>query len=88
MDKIEEELDKLLDKEILKGKTFNLHDYSIEQRIYFGNFSEISIVKNKKTNEKYALKSFQKEKIHQLNKEMEILNEKNNVEKKIILQFP
>ncbi len=81
MDKIEEELDKLLDKEILKGKTFNLHDYSIEQRIYFGNFSEISIVKNKKTNEKYALKSFQKEKIHQLNKEMEILNEKNNVEK-------
>ncbi len=81
MDKIEEELDKLLDKEILKGKTFNLHDYSIEQRIYFGNFSEISIVKNKKTNEKYALKSFQKEKIHQLNKEMEILNEKNNIEK-------
>ena len=81
MDKIEEELDKLLDKEILKGKTFNLHDYSIEQRIYFGNFSEISIVTNKKTKEKYALKSFQKEKIHQLNKEMEILNEKNNVEK-------
>ena len=69
METIEEELNELLDKEISKGKTFNLHDYLIEERIYFGNFSEISIVENKKTKEKYALKSFLKEKIHELNKE-------------------
>ena len=81
METIEEELNELLDKEISKGKTFNLHDYLIEERIYFGNFSEISIVENKKTKEKYALKSFLKEKIHELNKEMEILNEKNTIEK-------
>ena len=78
---IEEELDKFLDEEILKGKTFNLNDYIFEEKIYFGNFSEISIVENKKTKEKYVIKSFQKTKIHQLNKELEILNEKNSLEK-------
>jgi len=76
-----EEMDKLLDEEILKGKTFNIHDYTKEERIYFGNFSEITIVENKKTKKKYVMKSFLKEKIHQLNKEMEILNEKNTNEK-------
>ena len=78
---IEEELDKFLDEEILKGKTFNLNDYIFEEKIYFGNFSEISIVENKNTKEKYVIKSFQKTKIHQLNKELEILNEKNSLEK-------
>ena len=65
---IEEELDKFLDEEILKGKTFNLNDYIFEEKIYFGNFSEISIVENKNTKEKYVIKSFQKTKINQLNK--------------------
>ncbi len=78
---IEEELDKFLDEEILKGKTFNLNDYIFEEKIYFGNFSEISIVENKNNKEKYVIKSFQKIKIHQLNKELEILNEKNTLEK-------
>ena len=81
MSAIIEELDKLLDEEISNGKTFNLQEYSIEKIIYIGNLSEISIIENKKTKKKYALKSFQKKKIHQLYKEMEILNEKNNIEK-------
>ena len=81
MSSIIEELDRLLDDEISKGKTFNLQEYFIEKIIYIGNLSEISIIENKKTKKKYALKSFQKKKIHQLYKEMEILNEKNNIEK-------
>ena len=81
METIEEELDNLLDEEISKGKTFNVHDYIIEEIIYIGNLSEISIVENKKTKEKYAMKSYQKKKIHQLYKEMELLNEKNTIEK-------
>lgn len=81
METIEEELDKLLDKEIMKGKTFNLHDYISLDIIYLGNLSEISIVENKKTKDKYILKSFQRKKIHQLYKEMELLNEKNTIEK-------
>ena len=46
---IEEELDNLLDEAMTKGKTFNLNDYKIKERIYFGHFSEISLVENKKT---------------------------------------
>lgn len=81
MEDIEEELDQLLDEAISKGKIFNLNDYIQEQIIYLGNLSEISIVENKKTKVKYAMKSYQKKKIHQLYKEMEILNEKNIIEK-------
>ena len=64
MSSIIEELDRLLDDEISKGKTFNLQEYFIEKIIYIGNLSEISIIENKKTKKKYALKSFQKKKIH------------------------
>ena len=81
METIEEELDLLLDETMSKGKTFNLNDYVQKEIIYIGNLSEISLVENKKTKEKYAMKSYQKKKIHQLYKEMEILNEKNTNEK-------
>jgi 3-phosphoinositide dependent protein kinase-1 len=81
MEEIEEELDKLLDEEISKGKTFDMHDYITEEIIYTGNLSEILLVENKKTKEKYTIKSYQKKKIHQLYKEMELINEKNVMEK-------
>ena len=81
MEDIEEELDLLLDEAITNGKTFNLNDYIHKEIIYIGNLSDISLVENKKTKEKYAMKSYQRKKIHQLNKEMEILNEKNTNEK-------
>ena len=34
---IEEELDNLLDEAMTKGKTFNLNEYKINERIYYGN---------------------------------------------------
>lgn len=81
MDEIEEELDKFLDEEISKGKTFNIHDYNTQGIIYVGNLSEIVLAENKKTKEKYTIKSYKKKKIHQLYKEMELLNEKKTMEK-------
>ena len=81
MEGIEEELDDFLDEAIIKGKTFNLRDYKIKERIYFGNFSEISLVENKNTKEYYTLKAYPKKRIHELYNEMEIINEKNTSEK-------
>ena len=81
MDSVEDELDKLLDEEMTKGKTFNLGEYISQEIIYIGNLSEISLVENKKSNKKFIIKSYQKKKIHQLYKEMELINEKNTDEK-------
>ena len=66
MESIEDELDQLLDEVVSTGKTFNLNDYTEGSLIYLGNLSEIKIVENKKNKEKYAMKSYQKNKIHQL----------------------
>ena len=81
MESIEDELDQLLDEVVSTGKTFNLNDYTEGSLIYLGNLSEIKIVENKKTKGKYAMKSYQKNKIHQLYKDMEIINEKITNEK-------
>ena len=81
MDSVEDELDKLLDEEMTKGKTFNLGEYISQEIIYIGNLSEISLVENKKSKKKFIIKSYQKKKIHQLYKEMELINEKNTDEK-------
>ena len=78
---VEDELDKLLDEQMTKGKTFNLGDYVSQEIIYIGNLSEISLVENKKSKKKFIIKSYQKKKIHQLYKEMELINEKNTDEK-------
>ena len=81
MASVEDELDKLLDEQMTKGKTFNLGDYISLEIIYIGNLSEISLVENKKSKKKFIIKSYQKKKIHQLYKEMELINEKNTDEK-------
>lgn len=87
MEGIEEELNNFLDESIIKGKTFNLNDYEIKERMYFGNFSKISLVENKNTKEKYTLKGYPNKRIYELYNEMEIINEKNTNEKVQNLQI-
>ena len=79
--KLEEEERKYEDKSIKKGKNFNLDDYITMMLIGSGNFSEIYMVEHKTTKILYSMKTFQKMRVEQLHKEIDVLMEKHVMEK-------
>jgi 3-phosphoinositide dependent protein kinase-1 len=79
--KLEEEEHKYEDKSIKKGKNFNLDDYITMMLIGSGNFSEIYMVEHKTTKILYSMKTFQKMRVEQLHKEIDVLMEKHVMEK-------
>ncbi len=79
--KLKEEERKYEEKSIKKGKNFNLDDYITMMLIGSGNFSEIYMVEHKTTKILYSMKTFQKMRVEQLHKEIDVLMEKHVMEK-------